>query len=193
MAVRAHPSNPNDVRSFEPADAPACDDKRTSRFALGTTPAGYTAQSRGHAVALAYAHLLEARREQAEPVPPPRKTVLLKYVCRTNTGTYELVDRGAVTGTPTFAGSTPGRFAGLRLTAGALLDELMLGPAAGSAWQKARNCDVYEALRDFAESEQLVGEPLRAINDLVSRALLLRAGLDVRPDELPHWTSGNEA
>jgi hypothetical protein len=176
--TRLNPAN----EGYELTTVPPTKSDR-SRFALGRLAEGWDSPSPAAAVAQAYERLLIQRQEEAAPIVPEKKTVALKYVRRdAGSGDWVIRNRGSVEAVPTFAGTPPSRFSRLRSTGGALLDELLLG---GDAWDKARDDAVWDALRELCEAEFPDGLTLRRLNEAVALALLLRHGIDLRPDQLP--------
>jgi len=120
--------------------------------------------------------------EQSEPLPPTSKTVALKKVVLTDNG-YVLTDRQSVTATPTRANKTPGRFVALTSSGPGLVDELMLG--SGEGFEKARDDQLWEGLRNLCESTSPSGEVTRSLSIAVALALLLRAGIVMNAAQLP--------
>jgi hypothetical protein len=152
-----------------------------SRFALSRTAEGWPATSTTEAVNSALERLLAERRASAPELAPPSVSVELKYAQLIN-GAYLLLPRGSVTGILTRGNTRPSKFSKRNggATAGALIDLLFLDRDA-----RIRDDQAWEALRDTAEQEGARGNALRQLNDLVAELVCLRAGLLVRPDELP--------
>lgn len=149
-----------------------------SRFALAKTAEGWDVSSPSDAIAASYERLaIRLKESAAEPLVPARKRVALKWVAREADGTWAARDRGTVEAIPTFAGTAPSRFAKTQASAGALVDELLLGPG-NEAWEKARDEDVWEALLELCRTEEPSSETTRQLNNTVALAVLLRHGVD---------------
>jgi hypothetical protein len=177
--------NPANPGAYSVEDVPKSGSDR-SRYALDRLPEGHPSRSCAETIAQSYERLLTLRKEQAAALVPERKRIPLKWIGRDpESGEWTIRERGVVDAAPSVAGTAPSRFAKLRSSGGALVDELLLGPDGGEAWSKARDEDVWEALRDLCEAEFPDGLTARRLNDAVCAAILLRHGIDVRPDRLP--------
>jgi hypothetical protein len=170
------------VPGYDVFSVPPVGDSVSSRFAVATSPGGWGTSPSTNVAAVA-SQLIARLVAEAPPALPPSKTVSLKRVRPTNNGTFELIDRGTVTGVPTLASRVPGKFSRLTSSAGALIDELLLG--AGSGFESARDDDLWEALKETCETLGAGGEEARSLSDAVAIAVLCRHGLSVRRDRLP--------
>jgi len=148
---------------------------------LDRGPGGIQAASAAANVAAVYSGLVSRLAELSEPLAPTRKTVALKRVVLTTEG-YILQERQSVTAQPTRENNSPGRFAALKTNAGAICDSILLG--SGEGWTKARDDQVFEALRDLCENLNASGEVCRQLSINVALAVLVRAGIVLRADQL---------
>jgi len=153
-----------------------------SRFALDRGPGGITAASKAANVAAIYSSLLAQLHANARPLAPAFKSVALKLVHPTEEG-YALVERTTVNAPQTHANHTPGKYTKLATSGGALVDSLLLGT--GEGYERARDDQCFAAMRDLAENLGASGEVCRQLSITVALAVLARAGIVLRPDQLP--------
>jgi hypothetical protein len=175
------PNNPRNQGAWHPSEVPASG-ASTSRFCLGTSPNGDTADPPA-VVALAFATLTEDRLAAASELPPEAREVELRYVGRKDSGDWAMFKRGRVRGTVTRDPIRPGKFSKLNLEAGALLDSFFLGE---EAFLSAPDFAVWDALLEMCVTLNPPPRTARSLNDSVSRLIALRAGLEIHPGSLPN-------
>jgi hypothetical protein len=149
-----------------------------SRFAMRQTFEGMKVSSPAAGIAAAYAELANARLEQTPESRPEPKAIRLQAVVKTADG-YQLVPRGVFRSVPELVLEADQRFRGQTKEGGELLDAVFLGQT------NARDDNVWAALLDLCEQEQPDGLTVRSLSDSTAILLAAKAGIRVRPDELP--------
>jgi hypothetical protein len=153
-----------------------------SRWELSTTPTGISSPPADTTLTV-WNILADRRVTEAEPVPVDFKTIQLQRVVTEGDGAYKLVDRppvrGAVLRTPT----NTGKFRACQLEAGALLDSFFLGDV--KEGYGARPEAIWAAALAWCSRLKLGNGECRRLSDEIGRLMCLRAGIVIRPDQLP--------
>lgn len=169
-----------DPRTLPPADS-------GSRFALTTTPAGWGSAPDKTTTGCWEQLLADAARETAPHAPTSRAVKLWRVGRITGTASFATVERGTVTAVPTKTPTTsPQRYRARSLRGGAFLDSFLLRDPDGP-WHTAKDETVFAALQEWAEETQPTQAVLNDANIIVCLAILLRHGIEARPDDIPGW------
>jgi hypothetical protein len=168
-------------QSYSLAEVPAAVEG-ASRFALASTPAGWSVAPR-EMIGRAYRELLNARRAGMEALQAPRAVIQLRAVVRLGDGSYTLADRGepfsaAVAAKP----QRPGQRSSIK-PGPETLDDAFLG---GDAFEKVPDDVLWSSALATAQAHALEGEALLTLNDAVALLVLVRCGATtVSSDDLP--------
>jgi hypothetical protein len=161
-------------------DIPAHPDGRASRFAIASSPMGWSAAP-GDTLCLAAETLLKETRAAAEPLAPEMAELEVKRVGITAEGGYVLVSLGLVRCPRRFVNRRRGTFSGLasKLGAGGVFDSLLLGGEAFGGSRGVPDDGCWDALRAVCEHHALNPVQCRRLSDVMALLLLCRAGADV--------------
>jgi hypothetical protein len=113
----------------------------------------------------------------------PTQAVKLCRIARTaDEGAYVVATVAERAFPQTHESNYPARFSKVTLTGKDALDSFF---TRGEAWSAYTDAQLYEAAREYAESNRLSGVRLRSLSTYVTLALLARRGVDVKPWQLP--------
>jgi hypothetical protein len=171
-----------DGTPWNPYETPPTGEPRRGRWELRTTPAGWTSAP-DETMALVAKNLAEDRLRETPEREPERVSVPLFYA-KPVEGTWTLVERGTVAGTPTRAPvELPAKAKRGGYRPAELLERFLLGDT--SVYGALRDSAIWEALLRYVERGHLRGRALRDLQDAVARLVCLRHGLVVSTDALP--------
>jgi hypothetical protein len=175
-------------QGYRLAEIPARGDGR-SRFLLDTSPGGHPTPPVTN-LALAAKMLLNERMAEAKAVTPPAQREGVKMVAYRGGEGYVIADRGVVEAIPVVENRRSGKLTGdrFRKDCGDTLDRFLLGDP--DVFDVCTDADVWHCLREVVEAEGIEPASLRRLNDAVAQLLLLRAGLVIAEDQLPHPAGG---
>jgi hypothetical protein len=168
---------------YDPRTVPATEVRGVSRYLLGSTPTGIAATPTDTAL-VCWGNLLAEAHASAERLLPEVKRVALKRLVATQSGSYQLINRGTLSRPVTLRPRASGKFVSLDGDGGgSILDRVFLGD--DRIRGGIRDEVLWEAALEFATAHRLDGEQLRRLSDLCALYLCLQAGIEARREELP--------
>jgi phage tail sheath protein FI len=128
--------------------------------------------------------ITQQRRAEAEPITPAEVSVDLYAAVKGKNGTFELVNAGRVTRSPSFHSQRATRYS---KKAGKLVgsDALASFALALEAWSSYRDDEIFEALRLTCEQEQASTTDAATLSQAVQVLVCLRAGIEIDKLSLP--------
>jgi hypothetical protein len=151
-----------------------------SRYALSSSPAGWGSDPRTQLVSNLDALLAEMVSGAAQ-LTPELVEVEVKKIVVSGDG-YSLVSLGVVQAPQRFPSRRAGKFSGLlgELGCGRALDGFFLGKEAFSSSRGLRDPEAWDCALAVAEFHALDQAQASKLSEVVARALLFRAGADVK-------------